>query len=170
MKEYQLTSRQKALAKVMLMREPDVIAECLRLGYPKEKLPPNGSSADLNRFLLDYWEKNPPEDLQVKPSKELQPPISIQQNSKKPSTKKEKQKRGAVNGEFKVFSGTKKEYTYMLCKSLVEKFGDKYSKKKLIEKFSDQLYSKVLKKFSDGSPKSVKIWMKRYLDTLNTLS
>jgi hypothetical protein len=76
---------------------------------------------------------------------------------KKKRTKKERNGLG-------IFKGTKKEYTYSLAKSLIEKYGDKYTNKEISKKFSSQLFNKVLKKYSDAKDKSVKIWMKRALD------
>lgn len=76
---------------------------------------------------------------------------------KKKRTKKERNTLG-------IFKGTKKEYTYELAKSLIEKYGDKYTNKEISKKFSSQLFRKVVKKHEDAKEKSVKIWMKRALD------
>jgi len=77
-----------------------------------------------------------------------------------PNKKKEKKERNSLG----LFKGTKKDYTYELGKSLLEKYKEKYTNKEILKKFSMQLYNKVQSKFPEAKDKSVKIWMKRALD------
>lgn len=79
-----------------------------------------------------------------------------------PKKKRVKKKRN----KFNLFEGTKKAYTYLLANDLYDKMGSKYTVKELMKKFSNKLYSEVLKKFDNASEKSVKIWAKRALNEL----
>lgn len=72
--------------------------------------------------------------------------------------------------EFGIFTGTKKEYVYKLAQSINDQFGKKYKfqTKVLVKRFSNQLFSKVKEKFVDANEKSIRIWMKRQIDALNS--
>lgn len=101
------------------------------------------------KFADEYAEEN----------KEPKPP-------KPEKVKKEKRQKN----EFGIFTGTKKEYVYKLTQSIHDQFGKKYKFKTqdLVKKFCNQLFTKVSEKFKDANEKSVRIWMKRQIDALNS--
>jgi len=113
---------------------------------------------------LNGYEKDDP----LRKFKQFAPPETQVDDTPKPEKKlkeiKVKKPKREKNNEFGVYGGTKKELTYSLAKDLLDKKGD-YSNKELVKKFGDQLFEKVQKKFPDANDKSVKIWMKRYLES-----
>lgn len=79
-----------------------------------------------------------------------------------PNKKREKKKRS----KFGIFSGTKKEFTYILADDLINAKGDKYTNKELMKKYAKKLVRKVQVKFPEAVAKSVRIWMKRALEAI----
>ena len=82
----------------------------------------------------------------------------------KPPKKAPKEKDKQLN----IYTGTKKHYTMKLANTLNEKFGKKYNKKELINKFIGQIIEKLTAKFPKDNinEKSVRIWVKRALDDI----
>lgn len=167
--------RYLAMMEIAKLRDPELRAAALERGLDGAKLR-ELTLATLTSWLIDHYH-DPVDPARLKSLKKEFPGIMQMGNklrviipkqeepkheSKKP---KEKSKRKEKDTKLGIFKGTKKEYTYHLAQDLYKKFGKKYTLKEIVSKFSDQLYQKVTNKFGQVSEKSVKIWMKRYLDT-----
>jgi hypothetical protein len=92
--------------------------------------------------------------------KEKKPKVEKKAKEKKPPKEKD--------SKMNIYTGTKKHYSMTLAEKLHEKFGKKYNKKELINKFIGQVVEKINLKFPDSpaNEKSVRIWIKRALDAI----
>lgn len=86
---------------------------------------------------------------------------------RKAKIKKEAKPKRERDTKFKIFSGTKKAYTYHLAQDLYDKLIHKYDIKQLFKNFSTKLVEKVKAKYPEAQEKSVKIWMTRALKAIH---
>ncbi len=168
--------RYLAMMEIGKLRDAELRAAAIERGLDGTKMK-ELTLANLTTWLIDHyhdpidpknlakWKKEFPGimDLgnklkKIEPKKE-EPKETPKAKAQKTHTRKEK------DTKLGIFKGTKKEYTYHLAQDLYKKFGKKHTLKELVSLYSSQLYDKVVNKFGQVSEKSVKIWMKRYLDT-----
>lgn len=188
--------KDKILGRIGDMKYPDIKANCLIRGCPFEKVI-DGDFPKLCAWLYKNWHtKEDPSKLlefdawmdtkleergykkgsairnhkqfTAESPKEDPSKAPLGKEAKKEALPKKKKIKKERDANFGIYKGTKKEATYSLTETLYRQLGNKYDKKVLVKKFTPQLLDKLKKKFGDTpSEKSVKIWMKRCLDSID---
>jgi hypothetical protein len=190
-------TRDKILGKIANMRFKDLQSAIIQRGMPFEDVV-SGTFPSHSSWLLKNWSNKPEKSLlkefdtwmdrllkqrgykkssperqfkKFEPEYSQQEAIEERARNAKPKVEKPKKEKKKKDVKFGIFEGTKKEYTYKLSQKVYDKFFPKYKDtNRLVKKFSVQLTNKVKAKFPEANEKSVKIWMKRALDTIHETS
>lgn len=184
--------KDKIYGKIADMKHKELQAEVLKRGMPFEEVA-GGTFPVLSSWLYHHWdakkdkgklreydvkmdallkERGYKQNDPVRKYKKFEETYSQQEAREnkpiKPKVEKPKKEKKKKDAKFGIYEGTKKDYTYKWTQRVYDKFMPKYKNvDKLVKKFAGKVHDKVVIKFPEANAKSVKIWMKRAMETIH---